>query len=332
MLWEIGELAEHLIFAMDISGAVRVRWDMLAANQPTELVALTEAAARYAADARSSNTQRAYEQQFRYFSDWCRQNGQQSLPAAPETVALYLAARAQAGIKVASLSLALAAISQMHELLGQPSPRGSSIVREVFKGVRRTHGTVQTQKPPVLVDDLRSMLAGASARDRALVLLGWAGAFRRSELVGLQVGDVSFLTQGMVVTLRRSKTDQNGLGRQVAISHAKDPELCPVSAVRAWLSQLDVTACHSPLFRSVDRHGNIGGALDGKDVARLLKRLGGSQFSGHSLRAGLVTSAARAGVSARSIAGTTGHKSTAMVAKYIRAAEMFNDCPAARLL
>jgi len=304
--------------------------DMLATSQPTQLADLTAAAARYAADARAPSTQLAYRKQFKYFADWCAVQKLDAMPAAPETVALYLASRAQAGQKVATIALALSAISQVHELNGAPSPRGA-IVSEVFKGVRRTHGSAQTRKPPVLVEDLRRMLAGASARDRALVLLGWAAALRRSELVALQVGDVEFVPQGLVVTLRRSKTDRAGVGRTIAVPFGRDSELCPVASVRAWLRNVDPKE-NGPMFRSIDRHGNIGGALDGRDVARLLKRLGGHQFSGHSLRAGLVTAAAQAGVPAHSIQEVTGHKSTAMLGRYIRAAEAFKNSPAARLL
>jgi len=290
------------------------------AKPAASIAALSQTAAKYATAARADNTVSAYSKQYRYFAEWCAQNGLAAMPAAPETVALYLSAQAERGLKVASLKLALAAISQMHELGGHSSPRSHSLVREVLKGVARTHGAAQTQAAPVLVADLREMVKDASPRDRALVLLGWAGAFRRSELVGLMVADVAFVPQGLVVTLRRSKTDKFGHGRQVAIPRAADAALCPVAAVRAWL---DRHPGDGHLFRSVDRYGNVGGPLDGKDVARVLKKLGGEQFSGHSLRAGYATTAAEAGMDAMAIAQQTGHRSPAMVQKYVRSAKLF---------
>jgi integrase len=166
--------------------------------------------------------------------------------------------------------------------------------------------------------------------------VGFAGAFRRSELVALDVSDCAFSTEGLTITLRRSKTDQEGLGRKVGLPYGSKASVCPVRALQAWLDAAGVT--EGALFRSVDRHGNVGGELGGRDVARIVKRaaaasgLDAKVFAGHSLRAGLATSAAKAGKGAHAIMKTTGHRSVAMVQRYIRDAELFNDNAAAGLL
>ena len=173
------------------------------------------------------------------------------------------------------------------------------------------------------------------ARDRALLLLGFAGAFRRSELVGIDVEDLGFREEGLVVTLRRSKTDQEGEGRRVGIPYGSDPATCPFRAVRAWLKLSGIDS--GPLFRPIDRRGRLGPSrLTDKSVALLVKRyvkdvgLDPARFSGHSLRAGLVTAAALAGASERSIMAQTGHRSPNMVRRYIRECSLFQDNAAAK--
>jgi integrase len=174
------------------------------------------------------------------------------------------------------------------------------------------------------------------ARDRALLLVGFAGAFRRSELVGLTVADAAFSSEGLTITLRRSKTDQEGQGRKVGLPYGSTAATCPVRALQAWLDAAAVTA--GPLFRSVDRHGNVGGALGDRDVARIVKRVAEAagidpaNVAGHSLRAGLATTAAKAGKAAHVIMKQTGHRSVAMVQRYVRDAELFSDNAAAGLL
>jgi len=174
-------------------------------------------------------------------------------------------------------------------------------------------------------------------RDAALLLVGWAGAFRRSELVGLAVSDLVFGPQGLVVTLRRSKTDQEGAGRVVAIPHSVDPAACPVRVLRSWLDAASIIS--GPVFRAVSRHGAIRAAgLTGRAVASVVKRtaaaagLDAAKYSGHSLRAGFATAAAVAGKTERSIMRQTGHVSVAMLHRYIRDAELWVSNPAAGLL
>jgi len=261
------------------------------------------------------------------------------MPATPETLALYLTDLADNGRKVAGISRALASISQAHKAAGYASPRSTASVQAVMRGIRRKLGVAQVQKAPVLVADLRRMASSLSStlkgtRDRALLLLGFAGAFRRSELVGLDVTDLAFDDEGLTVTLRRSKTDQEGAGRKVGIPYGGDQATCPVGAVKAWLAAAGAKL--GPVFVGVNRHGKLTGQrLAGEDVARIVKAvantvgLDSATFSGHSLRAGLVTSAAKAGKSERAIMAQTGHRSVTMVRRYIRDTNLFTENAAA---
>jgi integrase len=174
------------------------------------------------------------------------------------------------------------------------------------------------------------------ARDRALILLGFAGAFRRSELVGLDVEDCAFGKDGLTVTLRRSKTDQEGAGRRIGIPFGSNPETCPVRTMQTWIERAGIGA--GPLFRSINRHGQVQpGRLSGIDVARVVKKLAqragldAAKYAGHSLRAGHATSAAIAGASERSIMNQTGHRSVQMVRRYIRDGSLFRENSAGKL-
>ncbi len=304
-------------------------------HTPNTLGPALASAQAYFDSAKASNTRRAYQADLRGFAAWCAARGFPSLPASPATVALYLAALADGGRKVSTIERALVAISQAHKLKGLPSPRSHGAVSETMKGIRRTLGRAPSQKSPVLVEGLRSMTRLApntrgGIRDKALLLIGFAGAFRRSELVGLNVEDFEFTEDGLLVALRRSKTDQEGEGRRVGIPHGSDPRTCPVRALRAWLDCARIA--EGPAFRSVNRMGIVSDSrLSDWAVAEIVKRyaralgMDPSRFAGHSLRAGLATSAAKAGKSERAIMNQTGHRSEAMVRKYIREANIFVD-------
>jgi integrase len=238
-------------------------------------------------------------------------------------------------LKVGSIQRRLNAIAEAHKATGAESPTHTSLVRNVMKGIRRTLGTAPVQKAPALTDDIKAMVEAADAgligiRDRALLLLGFAGAFRRSELVSLAVEDCSFGRDGFTVTLRRSKTDQEGVGRKVGIPYGSYPATCPVRNVQEWLAQAGIAS--GPLFRSINKHGHVQMcALSGIDVARIVKKLAqrvgldAAQFAGHSLRAGHATAAAIAGATERSIAQQTGHRSVQMVRRYIRDGNLWRE-------
>ena len=308
---------------------------------PASLEATAAQARAYMEAAKAVNTLRAYRSDWTAFGAWCETHTRQALPASPETVALYLAAAAES-LKPATLQRRLASISQAHQVAGYETPTRSAPVRTVWQGLVNTHGVAPAQKAPLLVPELLALVGTCARdaqgmRDRALLLLGFAGAFRRSELVGLDVSDISFGADGVTATVRRSKTDQQGAGRLVGIPRGAAPESCPVRALRAWVQCAGLK--EGPLFRGVNRHGTVQTCrLTAQAVALVVKRraaaagLEPAQFAGHSLRAGLATSAAAAGASERSIMAQTGHRSERVARRYIRAGSLFRENAAAGLL
>jgi len=307
-----------------------VDWDAAGAIQ-----AATARARAYADQAKAPNTLRGYRADWRHFTAWCEDTGQVSMPASPETVAVYLSDLAGAGYKANTIRRRISAISQAHQIASEATPTSHASVRAVWSGIRRVHGSASSQKAPTLTDDVREMVAAlpvdlSGLRDRALLLVGFAGAFRRSELVGLDATDIEAVREGMIVTIRRSKTDQEGQGRKIGIPRGQHPATCPVRAVQAWVKAAGIEV--GPLFRGVDRHGNLGaGRLSDRAVALVVKRsadmigLDPAHYAGHSLRAGLATSAAAAGVSERAIMNQTGHRSVDILRRYIREGSLFRE-------
>jgi site-specific recombinase XerD len=290
---------------------------------------------------KAENTLRGYQSDWRDFCAWCESRGGLCpLAAKADAVAAYIA-ECGGRLKPGSIQRRLNAIAEAHKAAGLQSPTHAAIVRNTLKGIRRTLGTAPAQKAPTLTDDIRAIVAATDAgligaRDRALILLGFAGAFRRSELVGLDVEDCAFGKDGLTITLRRSKVDQTGEGRKIGIPYGSNPETCPVRTVQSWLELAGVTA--GPLFRSINRHGRVQtGRLSGIDVARVTKKLAAragldaAMYAGHSLRAGHATSAAIAGASERSIMKQTGHRSVQMVRRYIRDGNLFRENSAGKL-
>ena len=292
--------------------------------------------------AHAENTQRAYRADWQAFHDWCDARGYQALPADPGTVALYISKLADKGFKFSTIARRLVTIDQTHNNKKFPSPVETPLVQTVTKGIQRKIGSKVNAKKPILVDDLQTILKAlpstlAGLRDRALLLVGFAGAFRRSELVSIDVEDLETVPEGFVVHLKHSKTDPYRHGRKVGIPYSTSEKTCPVVALETWLIVAGLAS--GPVFRAVDRYGHLrGDRLSGRAVARVVKRsaakagLDKSQFSGHSLRAGFATSAAVAGVSERAIMKQTGHKSTKMVRRYIRDGQLFQQNAASVIL
>jgi integrase len=311
-------------------------------NPAENLARLRQRAQAFATNSKSENTRKAYRQHWARFEEWCRDHDMIPLPASPITVASFITHLAETGIRPSSIGLVLTSISQAHQLSAHDNPTRSPIVRECQQGIRRQVGTAPAQKAPIVVEHLRRIVNTlddelVAIRDRALVLVGFAGAFRRSELVALDIRDIEERPEGLKIRIRSSKTDQEGAGRSVGIPFGGDPTLCPIRALRRWLQQSRIET--GPIFRAVDCHGRVSqGALTGRSVARIIKRLvqaGGYNpqiFSGHSLRAGLATAAAAAGKSERAIMGTTGHRSERMVRRYVREGSLFRDNAADGLL
>jgi integrase len=286
-------------------------------------------------DSLSSNTRRAYQSDLAEFEQW---GG--SIPSSAETVAAYLAVRADT-LAVATLVRHLASISKAHEARMLPNPVRSELVRATMHGVRRTRRSGQREAKPLLRDDLLLVLDAMGdglkdIRDRALLLIGFAGALRRSELVALDVADIEHVRRGIVLQLRRSKTDQDGHGHKIAIPYGRT-RWCPVAALDIWLAVSGIT--EGAIFRPVDRHGRIHHArLSGEAVSLVVRKrvaavgLDPTRYSGHSLRAGLATSAAQRGVPTSRIKAQTRHASDAMLSRYIREGELFNQNAAGVLL
>jgi site-specific recombinase XerD len=297
--------------------------------------ALRDRAREFATASRSDATLAAYASDLRHFWAWTEANDLAGLPATPETVALYLTSMAD-DFKASTISRRVAAISVAHQHAGLPSPTMDARVRSVLTGIRRTNGTAPRQVAPATIGEIRKMTArmGESTielRDRAILLLGFAGAFRRSELVSLDLSDLRDQPDGILVMLRRSKIDQEGLGETKAIPLGSDAETCPVRALRRWIAVAGIS--DGPIFRPVDRHASVAPTrLSGKAVSHIVKRaasragLDSSVYAGHSLRAGFVTTAAANGASERAIARQTGHAPGSTVLRtYIRHASAFTD-------
>ena len=307
---------------------------------PDPLAPYLAEAETYVRRAKAENTVKAYRSDWAHFAGFCQGREVASLPAAPATVAAY-AAEAARRLKANTIERHLTAISQAHQLAGLANPIEDKLVRTVMAGIRRVKGTAQQGKEPLSPELLRKMFADApedlrARRDRALLLVGFAGAFRRSELVALRFEDIRRTEEGLVVTIPRSKTDPEGAGQTIGIPYGSHPESCPVRALEAWLERSNIT--YGFLFTAI---GRWGGEVTVKPIcdhqlAKIFKRLAGqaglptASFSGHSLRSGLATSAAEGGATERAIMEQTRHRSLKQVRKYIRRGSLFKDNAAAR--
>lgn len=283
----------------------------------------------------SDNTKRGYTADLAAYAASGRR-----IPSSPETVAEYIAGMAST-YKVATIARRLASISKAHRAIGADDPTKAEIVKSTMRGIRRMIGTAQREAKPILREDLFAILERMGdrrkdMRDKALLLIGFAGAFRRSELVGLDVADIEHVRQGIVIALRRSKVDQEGRGRKIGIPHGRT-RWCPVKHLTDWLDHAGIE--DGAIFRSINRRGHIATQrLSGEAASVIVKNraeeagFDPEAYSGHSLRAGLATSAVIAGVSTLSIRRTTGHASDAMLARYVRVSDMFTDNAAGTVL
>ncbi len=314
------------------------------AEEPDSLDSIERMAQAFAQARRAPATRRAYAGDWKDFAGWCAQYLLDAAPAAPRTVALYLAARS-VRLKMSTLQRRLAAIVICHRDLGFTfNPRAGEL-SDVWKGIRRHYGTAKKGKAPILDDDLVTLLADLPAtlmgkRDRAILALTFSAALRRSETVALNLGDLEWTSEGLLVHVARSKGDQEGEGDIRAVPLGQHSTSCPVSAVRDWImaARLD----QGPVFRPITRWGVLGaGRLCGRTVARVVKRAVADSarheglsagaiaarvqtVSGHSLRSGFATSAAAAGAEEWEIMRQTGHQKRESVQGYIRLGRAFN--------
>lgn len=309
---------------------------------PVALPALADTAADLAADQWAPSTRDRYAVSWRTFLAWCRARALSPAPASADAVALYLADRCT-DVSISTLETDLAAIGHAHLALDLPSPCDSRKVRAVLRGIRRRHGVPPARKRAISLAELAAMVAALpptsvrNVRDRAVLVIGWVSAMRRSELAGLDLAHVSEVAEGLRVQIPRSKTDQDGQGQLVALPYAEQhPALCPVVAYRTWLQWSGIES--GRVFRRVDRHGNVYDSVSAKSIGRIVKRAGGAiglpvaELGAHSLRAGLATECAAAGVAERDIARQTRHRSIAVLRTYIRDGSLWTRHPLANVL
>jgi site-specific recombinase XerD len=299
-------------------------------NLPAALGPDLAAAMDLAKAEKAPSTRKAYGTDFRIFREWCEARSVAAFPAAPETVAAYLAAQA-ATSKASTLGRRVAAIRYAHKLAGLVLPTDAEGVKATMRGIRRTFGSAKVRKAPAVAGKMLGMVATApegltGLRDRALLLIGFGGALRRSELVALDVADLE--ETGLLVRIRASKTDQEGQGATIAI--ARGDVACPVKALRAWLAAARIEA--GPIFRPIDKAATVRPSrLTCRSVANIVKAyaeragLDPAVFSGHSLRAGFLTSAAGKGASIFKMMDVSRHKSVDTLRGYVRDAELFKD-------
>ncbi len=301
---------------------------------------LTDKSKGRLAQSKAANTVKAYSADWRDFTDWCEHHGAASLPALPETIVNYVNDLAD-NAKANTIARRVTAISENHIAAGfdqEKNPAHHGLVRAAVAAIRREKGTFQHGKAPILYETLYLLAdvlqgdAPAILRDRALIFLGFAGAFRRSELVAIRLEDISFTPKGLVIFIPKAKGDQLGKGSSVAIPFAPEPRVCAARAVKAWLDCAAIAS--GPIFRPFKRNGGLHDyQLTGNAVAKIVKKyvalagLDETQFSGHSLRRGFATSAAQHHVDTLGIMRQTRHKSEKMVHRYIEQGTLFNDNP-----
>jgi site-specific recombinase XerD len=305
----------------------------ITANLPVSLQGTADQARQMIRNRHSESTRRAYAGDVMAFQQWAEQHGQQVLPASPETVALFITAQAEQQLAAATITRRLAAIRYLHRESGHANPCDCELVSGVMAGIRRTVGAAQRQVAPATADRLKAMLDACGdtlqgKRDRALLAVGFGGALRRSELAGIQLDDIEFTQEGLRIRLRQSKTDQDGRGQTVPVLDGRNLQV--KAALENWLAASGITS--GPVFRTLGKGDRVlPTAISGRSIADVVKRraaqagLDPEQFSGHSLRAGFLTSAAGAGASTFSMMAVSRHKKVDTLATYIRTAQQFRD-------
>lgn len=302
------------------------------APTPSRSLRLLKRTRAYVNASKADNTKKTYRAAWKDFAGFCAYHRTIALPASPETVAAYITLLAD-GQKVSTLQVKLAAIAFAHRAQKLPDPTRDERVTIVMEGIRRTLGVRARGKPAILREQLVAMTGALSQdlrgqRDRAILLFGFAGAWRRSELVSLQVEDLLFRRDAVVATIRRSKTDQTGEGatKTIPMLDAVDADLCPVRALQEWLRAAEIG--HGPILRAIDQYGHVRkNALSAQSVGLIVKQaaraagLDVDDFSAHGLRVGFVSQAAADGIPDRDIQSVTLHKSLAMVGRYNREKE-----------
>ena len=290
---------------------------------------------------KANNTIRAYKSDFNDFGLFCAQNGFKSLPSEPKIVSLYLTHLSSKNVKMSTLKRRLVSIGVIHKLKGHYLDTKHPSIIENIMGIKRRKGSIQKGKKPLLINSLKLLINVIDEssneeikklRDRSIILIGFSGGFRRNEIVSLDYDDLDFVTEGVKINLKRSKTDQFGEGSVKGLPYFDNSQYCPVITLKKWIEASNIDS--GPLFRRFTKGSKLTESrLTDQTVALLIKKylklegLDSKNYSGHSLRSGFATSAAESGAEERSIMAMTGHKSTEMVRRYIKEANLFKNNP-----
>src|SRR6056300_1649494 len=308
-------------------------------NLTPDIKALQEETLLNLQSSKANNTVRAYKSDFNDFGLFCAQNGFKPLPSEPKIVSLYLTYLSTKEVKVSTLKRRLASISVIHKLKGHYLDTKHPIIIENLMGIKRRKGSIQRGKKPLLINTLKKIINVIDQelgneikkfRDRSIILIGFSGGFRRNEIVSLNFEDLDFVTEGLKINLRRSKTDQFGEGAVKGLPYFDNSQYCPVLTLQKWIEVSNIKS--GPLFRRFSKGLKLTeNRLTDQTVALVIKQylklagIDNKNYSGHSLRSGFATSAAESGAEERSIMAMTGHKSTEMVRRYIKEANLFKN-------
>ena len=308
-------------------------------NIITDIKALQEETLLNLQSSKANNTVRAYKSDFNDFGIFCAQNGFKSLPSEPKIISLYLTHLSTKNAKMSTLKRRLVSIGVIHKLNGHYLDTKHPSIIENIMGIKRRKGSFQRAKKPLLINSLKNIINVIDRqdkeeikklRDRSIILIGFSGGFRRNEIVSLDYDDLDFVQEGLKINIKRSKTDQFGEGFTKALPYFDSSQYCPVVSLKNWLEVSRITS--GPLFRRFVKGSKLSeNRLTDQTVALLIKEylnltgIDSKNYSGHSLRSGFATSAADSGVEERSIMAMTGHKSTEMVRRYIKEANLFKN-------
>ena len=305
----------------------------------TDIKKLQEETLKNLKNSKARNTVRAYKSDFEDFGLFCVKNGFNNLPSEPKIVSLYLTHLSSKEAKISTIKRRLVSIGVIHKMKGHYLDTKHPIIIENLMGIKRRKGTIQKGKKPLLINNLKTIINVINKekdpdikklRNKAILLIGFSGGFRRNELVSLDLEDVEFVFEGLKITLKRSKTDQFGEGMIKGIPHFENSLYCPVTSLKRWISIAKIK--NGPIFRKFSKGSKLTNhRLTDQSVALIIKDcllkagIDSKNYSGHSLRSGFATSAAEAGAEERSIMAMTGHKSTEMVRRYIKEANLFKN-------
>ena len=304
----------------------------------TDLKSLHEATLNNLKNSKANNTLRAYKSDFKDFAAFCTRHGLNSLPTEPKIISIYLTHLSK-NSKISTLRRRLVSISMVHKLKGHYLDTKHPMIVENLMGIKRVKGSIQKGKKPLLINHLKSIIniidelkieEIKKLRDKSIILLGFGGGFRRNELISIDYEDLEFVSEGLKIVIRRSKTDQFGEGMIKGLPYFTNDFYCPVTNLKKWLEVSKIKS--GPIFRRFNKGSLLSSKrLTDQTVVILMKKyltlagIENKNFAGHSLRSGFATVAAESGADERSIMAMTGHKTTQMVRRYIKEANIFKN-------